>query len=74
MVSVVKNIPAKQETRVQENPGSGKSTREGNGNPLQYSKRKSHGQKSLIGYSPWGCKRVGHSLSLNNNSKIVLTH
>ena len=21
---------------------------------------KSHGQKSLAGYSPWGCKRVGH--------------
>ena len=21
---------------------------------------KSHGQKSLMGYSPWGCKRVGH--------------
>ena len=21
---------------------------------------KSHGQRSLVGYSPWGCKRVGH--------------
>ena len=21
---------------------------------------KSHGQRSLAGYSPWGCKRVGH--------------
>ena len=20
----------------------------------------SHGQRSLVGYSPWGCKRVGH--------------
>ena len=20
---------------------------------------KSHGQRSLVGYSPWGCKRVG---------------
>ena len=20
----------------------------------------SHGQRSLAGYSPWGCKRVGH--------------
>ena len=19
-----------------------------------------HGQRSLVGYSPWGCKRVGH--------------
>ena len=21
---------------------------------------KSHGQRSLMGYSPWSCKRVGH--------------
>ena len=24
--------------------------------------RKSHGQKSLVGYSPYGCKRVRHNL------------
>ena len=23
---------------------------------------KFHGQRSLVGYSPWGCKRVGHDL------------
>ena len=23
--------------------------------------RKSHGQGTLAGYSPWGCKRVGHN-------------
>ena len=23
---------------------------------------KSHGQRSLVGYSPWGCKRVRHDL------------
>ena len=23
---------------------------------------KSHGQRSLLGYSPWGCKRVGYDL------------
>ena len=23
---------------------------------------KSHGQKSLVGHSPWCCKRVGHDL------------
>ena len=38
-------------------PGSGRSLREGNGNPLQYScLEKSHGQRSLAGYSPWGRK------------------
>ena len=25
--------------------------------------RKSHGQRSLVGYSPWGLKRVGHNLA-----------
>ena len=24
--------------------------------------RKPNRQKSLVGYSPWGCKRVGHDL------------
>ena len=38
-------------------PGSGRSTGEGNGNPLQYScLEKSHGQGNLVGYSPWGHK------------------
>ena len=38
-------------------PGSGRSPGEGNGNPLQYScLKKSHGQRSLAGYSLWGCR------------------
>ena len=38
-------------------PGSGRSAGEGNGNPLQYyCLEKSRGQRSLVGYSPWGCK------------------
>ena len=38
-------------------PGSGRSPGEGNGNPLQYSlSGKSHGRRSLVGYSPWGHK------------------
>ena len=38
-------------------PGLRRSPGEGNGNPLQYScLEKSHGQKSLVGYSPWGHK------------------
>ena len=37
--------------------GSGRSPGEGNGNPLQYSCLENpHGQRSLAGYSPWGCK------------------
>ena len=37
--------------------GSGRSPGVGNDNPLQYSwLEKFHGQKSLAGYCPWGCK------------------
>ena len=40
---------------------------------------KSHGQKSLVGYSPWGPKRVEHNLvtkqqqSFGMNSSFVVT-
>ena len=38
-------------------PGSGRSPRGGHGNPLQYSCLENpHGQRSLAGCSPWGCK------------------
>ena len=41
-------------------PGLGRSPRGGHGNPLQYSCLKNpHGQRSLGGYSPWGCKESG---------------
>ena len=38
-------------------PGLERSPGEGHGNPLQYScLENSYGQRSLTGYSPWGCK------------------
>ena len=38
-------------------PGLGRSPRGGHGNPLQYSCLENpDGQRSLTGYSPWGCK------------------
>ena len=40
-------------------PGSGRSSGEENGNPLQYSCLENpHGQRSLVGYSPWDCKEL----------------
>ena len=37
--------------------GLGRSPGGGHGNPLQFSCLENpHGQKSLVGYSPWGCK------------------
>ena len=42
-------------------PGSGRSPGEGKGNPIPvFLPRKSRGQRSLVGCSPWGCKRVRH--------------
>ena len=42
-------------------PGSGRSPGGGDDNPLQYScLEKFHGQKSLVGCRPWGC-RVRHT-------------
>ena len=36
-------------------PGLGRSPGGGHGNPLQYSCLENpHGQRSLVGYSPWG--------------------
>ena len=39
-------------------PGSGTSSEEGNGNPLQCCLEKSHGWSSLLGYRPWGHKEL----------------
>ena len=40
-------------------PGLEDSPGGGHGNPLQYSCLENrHGQRSLEGYSPWGCKQL----------------
>ena len=39
-------------------PGWGRSPGEGNGNPLVFLPENSHGQRSLLGYSPWGHKQL----------------
>ena len=49
----VKRLPTMRESQVGKSPG------EGNGNPLQYPcLEKSHGPRSLVGYSPWGRKEL----------------
>ena len=49
-------------------PRSGKSPGEENGNPPQYSCLENpHGQKSLVGHSPWG-HRVGHDRQLSTRA------
>ena len=49
---MVKNLPAMPETQVLE---MGASPGEGNGYPLQLP-GESHGERSLMDYSPWGYK------------------
>ena len=40
-------------------PGLGRFPGGGHGNPLQYSCLENpHGQRSLVGYSLWGCKEL----------------
>ena len=53
--SVIKNPPANTGD-VGFIPRSGRSPGEGNDYPLPYSS-KSDGQRSLVGYCPWVCKR-----------------
>ena len=39
-------------------PWVGRSPGEGNGDPLQFLPGKFYRQRSLVGYSPWGCKEL----------------
>ena len=63
--SVEKNLPASTGdtgliSGLEKSPGAG------NGNPLQYScLGRSHGQRSLAGYSPWGHKESGATEDMN---------
>ena len=57
VVLVVKDLPASAGNvrDASSIPGSGRCPGGGHGNPLQYScLEKPHGQRSLLGYSPWG--------------------
>ena len=51
---MVKNPPANED--VDSIPGLGRSTDGGDGNPPVFLPEKFHGQRSLVGYSPWGPK------------------
>ena len=45
----------------------GRCSGEGQGNPLQYSCLENHhGQRSFVGYSPWGCKESNKTVQLTS--------
>ena len=67
--SVVKNPPANAgDTGLI--LGLGRSPGEGNGYPLVFLPGKFHGERSLVGYSPWGHKRDGHDLATEQQQGV----
>ena len=53
-------------------PGSGRSSGGGHGNPHQYSWLENpHGERSPVGYSPWGRKRVRHNLATERQATTI---
>ena len=58
---MVKNLLARQETWIQSLGQDDTLERIWQPTPI-FLPRKSHEQRSLVGYIPWGCKRVGHDL------------
>ena len=71
--AVVKNLPANAGDARDSGliPGLGRSPGVGNDNPLQYScLERFHGQRCLVGYSPWGCKES----DITEHAHIVLLH
>ena len=53
-------------------PGLGRSPGEAHGNPLQCSCLEiPHGQRSLVGYNPWGCKELDRTERLTYNMMQV---
>ena len=66
--SLVKKLPAIA-GEVSLIPGWGRSHGGGNDNPLQYSWLGDPMERSLVGCSAWGFKRVGHDFVTTNQSK-----
>ena len=56
------------------NPWVGMIPGGGNGNPLQYSCLENHhGQRSLVGYSPWSCKELDMTEWLSTHTHTYTT-
>ena len=58
-------------------PGLGRSSAERSSCPLQYSCLENcHGQRNLMGYSPWGCKESDSTehLSVTSQDKMIIVY
>ena len=56
VAQTLKCLPTMRETWAP-SPGLGRSPGEGNGNPV-FLPGESEGRRSVVGYSPWGCKEL----------------
>ena len=61
----MKNLPAVRETWVSCLGWEDPLEKEGTGYPLLYSCGESNGQRSLAGYTPWGCTELDKTELLN---------
>jgi len=57
LAQLVKNLPALQETQIQSLGWEDPLDKEWLPTPV-FLPGESHGQRSLAGYSPWGCKEL----------------
>ena len=58
VIQMVKNLPAMRETWVSSLGWEGPLRREWLPTPVFFLPGEFHGQRSLVGYSPWGCKEL----------------
>ena len=66
-----KNPPEMQEMQLQFLGQNSPQSRKWQPTPVFLpGKSKSHGQRSLVGYSPWGHKRVGYNLATKQQQTI----
>ena len=71
MAQTVKNLPSTQETRVRSLVGKIPWKREWQPSPV-FLPRDFHGQRSLVGYSPWGCEELDMTEWLTH--KLTMFH
>ena len=76
LIIVVKNPPANAgDIRDTGSiPGLGRSPGGGHSNPLQYGQGNPHGQRCLVGYSPWGHKESDGAEQLSTTKHLPYKH
>ena len=70
VVQMVKSPPAMQETQVRPLDREDPWRKKEQPTPV-FLLGNSHGQRSLVGYSPWGSKRVGYNLVAKQQNTLI---